>query len=62
MFKLVKKMLRNKEIIFHTRCDIKNKLYSMIIDNGSCTNVVSITLFKKLNLITINHATLYMLE
>jgi hypothetical protein len=55
-------MLRNKEIIFHTRCDIKNKLYSMIIDNGSCTNVVSITLFKKLNLITINHATLYMLE
>jgi hypothetical protein len=34
----------------------------MIIDNGTCTNVVSTTLFKKLNLITINHVTLYILE
>jgi len=27
--------------IFYSRCSIKNKVYNLIIDNGSCENVVS---------------------
>jgi len=32
------------ENIFHTRCQIRDKVCGMIIDNGSCTNIVSTTL------------------
>ena len=35
---------------FHTRWHINNKVCSMIIDGGSCTNVASTTLVEKLNL------------
>ena len=35
------------ENIFHTRCMIDNKLYRMIIDGGSCTNIVNVTLVDK---------------
>jgi hypothetical protein len=41
--------------IFHTRCHSKNKVCSMIIDGGSCTNVASITLAEKPNLPTLKH-------
>jgi hypothetical protein len=29
---------QQRENIFHTRCHINNKICSMIIDGGSCTN------------------------
>ena len=31
----------HRELIFHTRCFIKNKVCSMVIDSGSVTNVAS---------------------
>jgi hypothetical protein len=34
---------QQKENIFHTRCLINDKICSMIIDSGSCTNVASVT-------------------
>jgi hypothetical protein len=49
------------ENIFHTRYHIKNKICSMIIDNGSCINVTSTTLVRKLNLTTTKHVTSYKL-
>ena len=45
-------MEQQRENIFHTRCHINNKVCSMIIDGGSCTNVASTTLVEKLNLPT----------
>ena len=40
------------ENIFHTRCHVQNKVCSVIIDGGSCTNVSSITLMEKLGMVT----------
>ena len=42
---------QQRENIFHTRCHINNKVCSMIIDGGSCTNVAGTTLVEKLNLL-----------
>ena len=33
-----------RDNIFHTRCHIKDKVCSMIIDGGSCTNIASTSL------------------
>jgi hypothetical protein len=52
---------QQRENIFYTRCHIKNKICSMIIDNGNCTNIVSTTLVKKLSLTITKHATSYKL-
>jgi hypothetical protein len=41
--------------IFHTRCHIKNKVYSIIIDITTCVNVASAILVRKLNLNIIKH-------
>ena len=41
-----------RDNIFHTRCHIKDKVCSMIIDGGSCTNVAITSLVEKLNLKT----------
>ena len=41
--------------IFHTRCHIKNKVCSMIIDGESCTNVGSTSLVEKMNFKTLEH-------
>jgi hypothetical protein len=46
---------KQKENIFHTRCHVQNKLYSMIINSGSCTNITSTTIVDKLNLHTTKH-------
>jgi hypothetical protein len=46
---------QQRENIFHTRCHIQNKVCSMIINGGSCANVASDTLTKKLNLSCIKH-------
>ena len=38
--------LRNN--IFHTRCTSHGKVYNVIIDGGSCENVVAATMVEKL--------------
>jgi len=38
-----------RENIFHARCQIQNKICSMIIDSGNCANVASVTLIRKLS-------------
>lgn len=55
-------MEQQREKIFHTRCLINNKVFSMIIDSGSCTNIVSVTLVRKLGLNTIKHKRPYQLQ
>jgi len=50
-----------RENIFHTRCLI-NKLCSMIIDGGCCTNVASTRVMEKLALPTISHRKPYKLQ
>ena len=55
-------MEQQRENIFHTRCHINNKVYSMIIGGGSCTNVASTTLVEKLNLPTLKHSRPYKLQ
>jgi hypothetical protein len=50
-----------KENIFHTRCYVQNKLCSLIIDGGSCNNLASIELVKKLQLHTAKHLIPYKL-
>lgn len=51
-----------RESIFHTRCYVNNKICSMVIDRGSCTNVASISLVENLNLTTLKHPKLYKLQ
>ncbi|KAK1581185.1 hypothetical protein Q3G72_003854 [Acer saccharum] len=51
-----------RDNIFHTRCHVNDKVCSMIIDGGSCTNVASTTLVEKLNLTTFKHPKPYKLQ
>jgi len=51
-----------RENIFHTRCLINNKLCSLIVDEGSCTNVASTRVVDKLGLTTISHTKHYKLQ
>jgi hypothetical protein len=44
-----------KKNIFHTRCRVQNKVYNLIIDSDSCTNITSIELVEKLNFHTTKH-------
>jgi len=44
-----------RENTFHTRCTVQGKVCSLIIDRGSCANVVSLSMIKKLGLQTITH-------
>ena len=37
-----------RENIFHTRCTIQGKVCCLIIDGGSCANVVSLSMIEKL--------------
>jgi len=48
--------------IFHTRRQIQDKVCGMIINNGSCTNVASITLVEKLGLTIVPHPKPYILR
>ena len=50
------------EHIFHTRCHIKDKVCTLIIDSGSCTNVASTLLVDKLNLHTMKQPKPYKLQ
>ena len=51
-----------RENIFHTRCHVLDKVCSMIIDGGSCTNIASTTIVKKLGLATTSHPRPYKLQ
>lgn len=46
----VKDTSQQRESIFRTRCTVLNKVCSLVIDGGSCTNVASDTLISKLKL------------
>ena len=41
-----------RDNLFHTRCLVKGTACSLIIDSGSCTNVVSTMLIKRLHIST----------
>ena len=51
-----------RENLFHTRCFVKGKVCSVIIDGGSCTNVASTDLVEKLALPTLKHPRPYRLQ
>ncbi|XP_019431653.1 PREDICTED: uncharacterized protein LOC109338795 [Lupinus angustifolius] len=51
-----------RENIFHTRCLVAGNVCSLIIDGGSCANVMSTRLVSKLNLVTRTHPTPYRLQ
>nr|GEX45492.1 hypothetical protein [Tanacetum cinerariifolium] len=51
-----------RESIFHTRCTISERVCTVIIDGGSCTNVASQTLVSKLNLTTEPHPSSYVIQ
>ena len=44
-----------QENFFHSRCTVQGKVCSLIIDSGSCANVVSMSVIEKLNLQTSIH-------
>ncbi|KAL4368368.1 hypothetical protein GQ457_05G022480 [Hibiscus cannabinus] len=53
---------QQRENIFHTRCRINGKVYFVIIDGGSCTNVASTLMVQKLGLETTKHPHPYKLQ
>jgi len=40
----------HRENIFNSRCTVQGKVCSLIIDGGSCANVMSLSMIEKLNL------------
>ncbi|KAG7564239.1 Zinc finger CCHC-type superfamily [Arabidopsis suecica] len=48
--------------LFHSRCIIKEKVCSLIIDGGSCTNIASETMVEKLGLKVMKHQRPYKLQ
>ncbi|XP_016732632.1 uncharacterized protein [Gossypium hirsutum] len=53
---------QQRENVFHSRCLIQGKVCSLIIDGGSCTNVVSSMLIEKLELPTTKNPQPYKLQ
>ncbi|KAG7547976.1 Integrase catalytic core [Arabidopsis suecica] len=51
-----------RENLFHTRCHVQGKVCSLIIDGGSCTNVASEFMVKKLGLKVEKHPRPYNLQ
>jgi len=51
-----------RENIFHTRCSVNGNVCLVIIDGGSCTNVVSSRLVSKMNMDTKPHPRPYKLQ
>ncbi|GAV88818.1 hypothetical protein CFOL_v3_32239 [Cephalotus follicularis] len=51
-----------RETIFQSRCTMKERVCSLIIDGWSCTNIASTTLVEKLGLSTTAHPTPYKLQ
>ena len=52
---------KHHENIFHTHCHVNNKVCSLIINSGSCTNVASDLLVEKIQLLTLKHPRSYKL-
>ena len=44
-----------RENIFYARCKVKDKVYSLIVDGGSCTNATSKAMVEKLSLPLLKH-------
>jgi hypothetical protein len=57
----VENLEEQQENIIHIRCHVQNKVYNMIIDNESCTNMPNIDLLDKLDLHTTKHLIPYKL-
>ncbi|XP_016681167.1 uncharacterized protein [Gossypium hirsutum] len=53
---------QQKENIFHKRCHVQDKVCSLIVDGGSCTNVASTLMVEKLGLPTTKHPQPYKLQ
>ncbi|XP_071905682.1 uncharacterized protein [Coffea arabica] len=51
-----------RDNIFYTRCHVTNKVCSLVIDPGSCTNVASALMVEKLNFPTSEHPRPYKLQ
>ena len=51
-----------RDQLFHTKCLVKDKWCSLIIDGGSCTNVASNEMVSKLGLVTTAHPKPYALH
>nr|KYP36140.1 hypothetical protein KK1_042766 [Cajanus cajan] len=51
-----------RENIFHTRCNISNKAFSLIVDSGSWCNCCSTRMVEKLGLTTTPHPKPYQLQ
>ena len=51
-----------RENIFHSKCTVQEKVCSIIIDGGSCANVVSVSLIEKLGLPTLVHRSPYNIQ
>ncbi|XP_071917089.1 uncharacterized protein [Coffea arabica] len=51
-----------RENIFYSRCHVMDKLCSLVIDPGSCTNVASAFMLERLNLPTSDHPRPYKLQ
>ncbi|XP_057532799.1 uncharacterized protein LOC130810675 [Amaranthus tricolor] len=56
------KDMQQRENLFHTRCKVQDKVFDVIVDEGSCTDVASTELVSKLKLPTRNHAKPYKLN
>ena len=44
-----------RDNLFYTRCKVSDKICSLIIDGGSCTNVASLLMVESLGLPTTRH-------
>ena len=51
-----------REQIFQTRCYVEDKVCSMVINSGSCTNIASSLMVEKLQLPTLKHPNPYTLQ
>ena len=51
-----------RENLFHISCRVVGNRYALIIDGGSCTNVVATSLVEKLKLTTTPHPKPYKLH
>ena len=51
-----------RESIFRTRCTVKDKVCSLIIDGRSCANVVSLSMIEKLGLQAMTHRHRYNIQ
>ena len=51
-----------RDNLFHTQCLVKGTACSLVIESGSCTNVVSTMLIKRFQIPTQDHPKTYMLQ